>query len=353
VNIHLLSCILNSHLLMKVKNKSIDLSVLIPVYNGEADILNCLQSIENQNFSNLEYEVLIINDGSTDNTKLIIEKYKADKPHIKIHNQVNKGNSHSRNRLFDLANGTYLFCLDADDYLVPDTLHTVVNLAISNKLDVVSFKSKSTRIKNSKSTFQEDREFQVDIKTGAAFLEYGEIPNVEPWWYLINKNYLKSINIEFEDLIFADLIFTYKLLISARKVCYLPLHVHWYFLSPNSIMRSSDNIANKKMKLANNTYAMIMQFEKFINEYKKRYDFKHVEFKRDYYVFFMLLKYARFETDGKKFDARLNELKNYKIYPIKNHINIANSGKVKEKFLNFIINRPYLLILFQRLNTLK
>ena len=89
-------------------------SIIVPVYNVENYVDKCIKSILNQTYKN--YEVIIINDGSTDNSLNIINKYKNNKK-IKIITQKNKGLSNARNNGMKMATGDYLLFIDSDDYI--------------------------------------------------------------------------------------------------------------------------------------------------------------------------------------------------------------------------------------------
>jgi len=98
---------------------SLKVTVQIPVYNGEKYLKECLESILNQTFT--DFECLIIDDGSTDGSAAVIESF-AD-PRIRfVRNERNMGISHTRNRGFDLARGTYIALMDCDDTCPPERL---------------------------------------------------------------------------------------------------------------------------------------------------------------------------------------------------------------------------------------
>ena len=90
-------------------------SIIVPVYNTEKYLKRCLDSIKSQSFK--DYEVIIVNDGSTDNSSDIISKYP-----YKIINQENLGLSRARNNGVKEASGDYLIFLDSDDYIEKDLL---------------------------------------------------------------------------------------------------------------------------------------------------------------------------------------------------------------------------------------
>ena len=91
-------------------------SVIVPVYNVEKYLNKCLDSLINQTFN--DFEIIIINDGSPDDSKQIIEKYKSKyNDFIKVINQSNQGLSASRNNGLKIASGAYIMFADSDDYL--------------------------------------------------------------------------------------------------------------------------------------------------------------------------------------------------------------------------------------------
>jgi Glycosyltransferases involved in cell wall biogenesis len=96
------------------------ISLIIPVYNVEQYLEDCLNSVVAQTFH--DYEVICVNDGSTDGSKWILEEYQRKCPQIKIISQSNKGLSAARNAGIQAAKGDYLFFLDSDDWIEPNTL---------------------------------------------------------------------------------------------------------------------------------------------------------------------------------------------------------------------------------------
>lgn len=96
------------------------ISVIICAYNSERYINRCLESLRIQSFT--DYEVIIVNDGSTDNTQNIVDNYSINDKHICSINQSHKGISESKKKGINLAHGDYVFFMDSDDTLNPNTL---------------------------------------------------------------------------------------------------------------------------------------------------------------------------------------------------------------------------------------
>lgn len=96
-------------------------TIIIPVYNAEKYLKECFDSIINQTFSN--FEVIIIDDGSTDNSSQICDDYSIRDRRFKVYHLKNEGAAKARNRALDLALGEYIFFVDADDFLEKDALN--------------------------------------------------------------------------------------------------------------------------------------------------------------------------------------------------------------------------------------
>ena len=106
------------------------LSVIIPVYNGEATIARCLDSIliQSMELPKEEYEVIIINDGSSDSTIKILEEYRKKDIRVITENQQNKGVSAARNRGIEKASGQWIMFVDADDYIDQECIASIWKL---------------------------------------------------------------------------------------------------------------------------------------------------------------------------------------------------------------------------------
>lgn len=110
-------------------------SVVVPIYNAEKYLRQCLDSIISQTLR--EIEIICVNDGSTDNSLAIIEEYAAKDDRIKVISKPNAGYGHSMNMGLDAATGEYFGIVDSDDYILPNMYQTLYNLAIENDLDIV------------------------------------------------------------------------------------------------------------------------------------------------------------------------------------------------------------------------
>lgn len=113
------------------------LSIIIPVYNVEPYVERCIRSLMEQDIEPGEYEVIVINDGSPDNSRKIVLRLQKEFNNIVFIEQENKGVSVARNEGIAVARGKYILCVDPDDYILPNTLERVVNIAETGNLDVL------------------------------------------------------------------------------------------------------------------------------------------------------------------------------------------------------------------------
>ena len=110
-------------------------SIIVPVYNAEHTIPRCIESILNQEYS--DFELLLVNDGSTDGSGAVCDAYAARDARIRVIHKENTGVSDTRNTALDQARGTYLQFLDSDDWITPDATSSLVRAAESAQCDLV------------------------------------------------------------------------------------------------------------------------------------------------------------------------------------------------------------------------
>jgi len=116
-------------------NTPFDISIIIPVYNCENYIEDCIKSLLLQ--KKISTEIIFINDGSTDNSKSIIEKYKKQYDNIVLINQENQGAATARNRGIEIASGTYILFVDADDIVIEDSLCQLLHDANKDYIEIL------------------------------------------------------------------------------------------------------------------------------------------------------------------------------------------------------------------------
>ena len=287
-------------------------SIIIPVYNVEKYIDNCLKSIMNQTFK--DYEIIVVNDGTKDNSMDIVKKYD-----VTIVEQKNQGLSAARNTGVNHATGEYLIFLDSDDSWNKDLLKEI-NKSLKNKPDVVRFQIQETY--EDTDNKKEYKETPFEGKTGVeAFNLISKYHFVEnAWCYAIKKDYYKKENYSFKvGAIHEDFGLTPLIIIKANIVNSIDYIGYNYLQRQGSIM--SDNAYEKTKKKVSD---MFEHYKYLISEIDKT--------KLDSKVFksfvsnSMLLKIC--DLKGKDYKDYKKKLKEEKIY--NNLLTDTISRKIKK-----------------------
>jgi len=230
----------------KVKvNMNIELSIVVPIYNVELYLEECLDSI--YDIKNIKKEVILVNDGSTDNSLKIAKKYKDKYPNItKVINKKNGGLSSARNAGIEVATGEYISFIDSDDFIDSKNYEKFFKEGRSNNLDIIV----GTPIKyidgKLNKFFRDNSLEKLGITDGVRFLEESIKSNcyrMEVWDDIYRLDLLKKNRILFfEKLIHEDELFTPLVFLKAKRVKLIDINFYYYRQRPRSIMSSLKKI---------------------------------------------------------------------------------------------------------------
>lgn len=217
-----------------------NISFIIPVYNGSSYIVRCLNSIYNLAIPEKEYEIIVVDDCSTDDTREIVSAYISTHPQVRLLCQAqNHRQGAARNRGLKEAKGEYILFVDGDDYLLPDFV-AAYKLTLQTKVDMVYFGLELEKTPTEIYNLDIDLS-QGEIMTGAAYCEryYNEGVFWYPWSYIIRKEYLIALNYPFvEDRQHEDRDWLAFVLSQAHSVTYTPKRAYRYCCNPNSTCRA-------------------------------------------------------------------------------------------------------------------
>ena len=236
------------------------LSVIIPVYNVENYLKKCIESLIQQDYDN--YEVILVNDGSTDKSLEICEDYQKKYPEIiKVFSQKNNGQASARNYGFKKSNADYVFFIDSDDYIKTNCLGTLMS-QVSN-FDILVFNQ--FEVKGNKENFV--RSFDNNIKD---IRKKYILSTPGPCNKIISAKFLKSINFSFpEKMIYEDLAIIPSLGIYTDKIVFDESAYYYYVQRDGSTM--NQNKYNKKLE---DIFKAIGCLEKnFKNQYREEIEY--------------------------------------------------------------------------------
>lgn len=264
----------------------IKVSIILPVYNVEKYLKECLESAINQTLDNIE--IIAINDGSTDNSFEILEQYKYSND-IKIINQENKGLSEARNAGLKEAKGEYVYFLDSDDYIDKDSMRYCYEKCKENKLDILNFDAISFKDnENSKVDLKEDYDRSNMIESckvynGENYYNYLMRNNAyrQPVWLnMYKREFLIANNLLFyPGLIHEDELFTKLAYLKSKRIMYIAKQFFFRRVRENSIMTTkiSKNKVESLIIIVEKIYIYFKENEKKLNSETKNNITKYLE----------------------------------------------------------------------------
>ncbi len=243
------------------------ISVIIPVYNVEEYLRECVDSVLKQTYEN--FEIILVNDGSTDSSGEICDEYVDKDERITVIHQKNGGLSVARNAGLSEANGDYVYFLDSDDYIAENALELLIKIAEKDNSDIVFFDAVSFADTNDftvKQNYIRKNRYQTDsgLNIFARMTENKEFHSAVPLLF-IRKDFLSESKIRFvPDILYEDMVFTYQLFCKASTVSQCSDALYYRRYRKNSIMTSS------KTKKHFTSYMAVYQYNsEFTNELDK------------------------------------------------------------------------------------
>lgn len=313
------------------------ISFIIPVFNVEKYVKECVQSICMQGLNWSEFEVVLINDGSTDNSESVCEELVRNNQNVILKNQKNKGQSAARNYGMSIASGEFIMFVDSDDFLNPGYLVRLMKKIDDNNLDFLGFDYELT-----------SRRFDSDLQTealefvcggaGTAIIEDYHYNN-GPCWYIFKRDILNGLKFE-EGRLCEDGIFTAQLLLRVKSGEIYKNKVYCYFENNLSTVKTSD--VERKFKINDDMFYAVNKFKEIIDMASTKNARLRLIDRQESYTFFGLVRYLRNRRSYQELLPVLEELSSgaNKGYPIR----VFNGyGSFKNKLLIQIFNNKFLL----------
>ena len=208
------------------------LSIIVPAYKVEAYIERCLLSIQRQNIAISEYEVIVVNDGSPDNSLGIANEIASRYKNIKVVSRPNGGLSAARNTGISESKGDYLFFLDSDDWIEDNCLGRIVDRLNNEHPDILCINLCMT---NGVSKWKESHFSDEGVKDGKEALRMGLNPMAQ--LSIVSREFLDKNNFRFyEGIYHEDSELTPRMHYAASKISFLNGLVYNYFVNDQSIM---------------------------------------------------------------------------------------------------------------------
>ena len=210
------------------------ISVIVPVYNVETYIAKCIESIQNQSHINLE--IILVNDGSTDDSGDICDQYAAYDDRIKVIHQENGGISAARNTGIEAANGDYITFVDSDDYIAPNMYEDMLHILKDNDLDILE----CTAFRDKDGTIIEgcnDGSLEIFNRHEALKMAMHDC-FIAVWSQMYKRSAIGDVRFPVGRK-FEDTAVSYLFIANTNRVGHINRCYYYYRLNPNSITQTS------------------------------------------------------------------------------------------------------------------
>ena len=225
------------------------ISVIIPVYKAEGYLERCVGSIRSQTYRNLE--IILVDDGSPDESGAMCDKFAQEDSRIIVIHKGNGGLASARNAGFDVMKGEYVACVDSDDDIAPDMIRTLYDLCVTHDAQIACCGIERVNDRGHVNYFNENLKDFLLLNREEAVRELLE--NYRVTSSMCDKLFHKSI---FDGLrltecvIYEDFDVMYRCIHNADRVVYTAKPFYRYYLSQDSIIRSSFNAKQFDLALA-------------------------------------------------------------------------------------------------------
>lgn len=245
------------------KNDNIKISIVVPVYNVESSLGCCLDSLLNQDLPDNEYEIILIDDGSSDNSFEICNTYASKRKHISVYSQENGGASVARNRGLEAANGEYIFFVDSDDYIAENVLKGLYDKALKNECDILFF-NYSVVAANSDECFRVFPNIERDAIFNGEHLicntkDFGSL-----WKGIYKREFIDNNRVRFtEGIIHQDTDFNMKAYPFAERLMIVDKNVYFYRYIGESATRTQS--ISKRQLILYSDFVVCSDIKSLIN----------------------------------------------------------------------------------------
>ena len=219
------------------------ISIIVPVYNVEKYICRCIDSILDQTYK--DFELILVDDGSTDSSGKICDDYKKRDKRIKVIHKENGGLSSARNIGLDIAEGDYIGFIDSDDYIRKDMYEVLYNDIVKYHADISICSYKEVNEYFQPKNIRDNNKIEIyeGIDSLNQLYKNNRVKFIVAWNKLYDKSIFKNLRYE-EGKIHEDELIIHKLLLSSKLVTYNSKEMYYYLQREDSIMKKEYSISN-------------------------------------------------------------------------------------------------------------
>ena len=319
-----------------MNDKDYLVSVIIPIYNVEAFLPQCIDSVINQTYKNLE--IILVDDGSPDSCPLICDEYARKDTRIKVLHKVNGGLSDARNTGFEIATGKYVYFLDSDDYLVGTAVEELLVTAEREQADFVFFDALNFYDESdSAEEFNYSRGKMYEPNKGYIVLE--QLISSYEYWPMAQLNFIladyvrgKKLNF-YKGIVHEDELYTYLLFLNAKRVAHVNRDLYMRRVRENSIMTSEIS--------AKNFIGCYTVFMELLKLYDEKNPLQQVRELLRHRMRIMFLYCGTFYYDFSRNDKKKVYREKKRLFEEIKRVNFLYSKEIKLAYSSLFLHRLY------------
>ena len=309
-----------------MKTNMLKFSLIIPVYNTEQYLIQCIESCEKQDIACEEYEIIAINDGSTDNSLCILKQLQNKYGNIVIISLENSGLSAARNTGLNVAKGQYIWFIDSDDWIECNLLGYIYKELSENNLECIKIGFK--KIFNSGvSGLLEDKynKEKSSVLTGVQMLNSQMSKSFYAWSFIYDRLFFIENGFIFKDrLIYEDLQLIPKILLKAKRISYL--HSHYY----NYRQRDDSIVHNVTPRMIDSLFFILEDYTALISKLTDKQQKHFCYYLTEHIKVMLLVLLSKLNTDSENYISQF-----ILRYP---HLKIYNRMNINEKICILLYN---------------
>lgn len=245
------------------------ISIIVPIYNVEKYLARCIDSILIQTFE--DFELILVNDGSTDNSGKICEEYKCRDKRIKVIHKENKGVSSARNTGIKNSLGEYIYFIDPDDWIEKNAIETLYKLAKKENYDLIQFKyivndkdKNRIYVNKNENVFTDENLLKMTLLGKNIFSVWSKFIKRE---FILNNNILFNEDISCGE----DLLYTVKVAIHKPKYIFINEYLYNYYKHDKSLSHAGNDNSLDILKYLKDVKTNLLcnnLYDYYMNEYK-------------------------------------------------------------------------------------
>src|SRR5690606_20641572 len=311
-----------------------NVSVIIALYNTEKYVEKCITSVLESPLNRNDYEIIVINDGSTDNSQEIVESLQNEYSNILLINKQNGGQSTARNLGFEIAKGEYIYCLDSDDFINGIAFNEALDYAIANNLDMLPIHY-TTLNENYELVDQKPDNYEItsELITGGDFMNKFVVSGTM-WRYFYKTSIIREHRLSLlEGVYHEDEEFVVRFLSRSKKIAYKRHNVYNYIKRQNSTVNNK-NIAHR-LKLIDDLITVVSS----LDTHSKRFETNSLEYigivkKKEQLLVSIFFRMKSDKLSKNQVESKIKILKEAKLFPLE-----LNYQFFKFKIAAFLFNK--------------